>query len=216
MATTQQAIDEAGIVGPDAAAAAENDAEKPMRADARRNRQRLIDAAREVFDEQGASASMEAIAKRAGVGVGTLYRHFPNRYDVVEAVYQDEVDELEEAARRSVSELDPWPAMEAYFDAFLSYARRKGAMMSELHQAFEKHPEFKSKMRARIEGAIASVLDYAKSAGVVRPDVDGSDVMQLLAPVCSNAAIPPEQSRRLVGMVLDGMRASAVGSASPA
>jgi AcrR family transcriptional regulator len=202
MATTQQAIDEVGTET--------TEAEKPMRADARRNRERLIDAAREVFDEQGVSASMEAIAKKAGVGVGTLYRHFPNRYDVVEAVYQDELDELEEAARRAVTELEPWPAMEAYFDAFLNYARRKGALMSELQQAFEKHPEFKSKSRARIEAAIASVLDYAKLAGVVRADVDGSDVMQLLAPVCSNAAIPPEQSRRLVGMVLDGMRASSV------
>jgi len=201
MATTQPGVDEA--VG----------GTKPMRADARRNRQLLVDAARAVFDEQGASASMEAIAKKAGVGVGTLYRHFPNRFDVVEAVYQDDVDELEDSARRAVAELDPWPAVEAFFDAFMSYARRKGAMLSELQQAFEKHPEFRSKMRERIEGAFALVLDRAKAEGVVRADVSGSDVIQLTAPICSNAAVSPEQTRRLVRVIVDGLHApTAVGA----
>ena len=83
----------------DSSAAEALDGEKPMRADARRNRERLITAAREVFAEQGANASMEAIAKHAGVGVGTLYRHFPTRMDVVEAVYESDVEELSEAAR---------------------------------------------------------------------------------------------------------------------
>jgi AcrR family transcriptional regulator len=184
-----------------------------MRADARRNSQRLVDAARAVFTEQGASASMEAIAKRAGVGVGTLYRHFPNRFDIVEAVYQDDVDELEDAAHRAVAELEPWLAVEAFFEAFMSYARRKSAMMSELQQAFEKHPEFRSKMRERIDGSFALVVDRGKAAGVVRTDVEGSDVTQLVGPICTNAAISPGQSRRLVGMILDGLRAPAVPAA---
>ncbi len=200
MATTQQAIDEAAETG------------KPIRADARRNRERLLDAARQVFAEQGSSASMEAIAKQAGVGVGTLYRHFPKRFDVVEAVYQDDVDELEESARRAVAELEPWPAVEAFFDAFLSYARRKGAMISELQQAFEKHPEFRSKMRERIEAAFALVLDRAKAEGAVRSDISGSDVIQLTGPVCSNAAISSEQARRLMGVIVDGLRAPALGT----
>ena len=186
------------------------EAEKPMRADARRNRQRLVDAAREVFAEQGASASMEAIAKRAEVGVGTLYRHFPNRFDIVEAVYRDDVDELEDAARHAVEELEPWPSVEAFFEAFMSYAHRKSAMMSELQQAFEKHPEFRSKMRERIDGAFALVIDRGKAAGVVRADVEGSDVTELVGPICRNEAISPGQRRRLVGMILDGLRASAM------
>jgi len=110
-----------------------------------------------------------------------------------------------------VDELGPWPAVEAFFDAFLGYARRKGAMLGELQQAFEKHPEFRSMMRERIEGAFAIVLDRARSADAIRGDVDGADVMALLGPVCSNAAIPPEQSRRLVGMILDGLRAPGAG-----
>jgi AcrR family transcriptional regulator len=209
MATNQDTLHTAVAAGSDEAAA-RDDAEKPMRADARRNRQRLVDAAREVFTEQGASASMEAIAKRAGVGVGTLYRHFPTRFDIVEAVYQDDVDELEDAARRAVAELDPWLAVEAFFEAFMSYARRKSAMMSELHQAFEKHPEFRSKMRERIDGSFALVIDRGKAAGVVRPDVEGSDVTELVGPICRNEAISPGQRQRLVGMILDGLRASAV------
>jgi AcrR family transcriptional regulator len=209
MATNQDTLHTAVAAGSDEAAA-RDDAEKPMRADARRNRQRLVDAAREVFTEQGASASMEAIAKRAGVGVGTLYRHFPTRFDIVEAVYRDDVDELEDAARRAVAELDPWLAVEAFFEAFMSYARRKSAMMSELHQAFEKHPEFRSKMRERIDGSFALVIDRGKAAGVVRPDVEGSDVTELVGPICRNEAISPGQRQRLVGMILDGLRASAV------
>lgn len=199
MATTQQAIDEAA------------ETRKPMRADARRNRERLLEAARQVFAEQGSSASMEAIAKQAGVGVGTLYRHFPNRFDIVEAVYQDDVDELEDSARRA-AEMEPWHAVEAFFDAFLSYARRKGAMISELQQAFEKHPEFRSRMRERIEDAFALVLERAKAEGAVRSDVSGSDVIQLTGPICSNAAISSEQARRLMGVIVDGLRASAAES----
>ena len=84
------------------------DVERPLRADARRNRERLVAAAREIFTEHGSAASMEAIAKRAGVGVGTLYRHFPNRFDIVEAVYETDVHELAEAAERVVAELEPW------------------------------------------------------------------------------------------------------------
>ncbi len=99
--------------------------ERPMRADARRNRELLVAAARTVFSTQGAAASMEAIAKEAGVGVGTLYRHFPNRLDLVEAVYQTDVEELSETAQRVAAELAPWPAVEAFFEAFLRYANQE-------------------------------------------------------------------------------------------
>ena len=207
---TKQGTQDTDVAAGSEGAETRDEAERPMRADARRNRQRLVDAAREVFAEQGASASMEAIAKRAGVGVGTLYRHFPNRYDIVEAVYQHDVDELEDAARRAVAELDPWLAVEAFFEAFQSYVHRKSAMMSELHQAFEKHPEFRSKMRERIDGAFTLVIDRAKAAGVVRPDVEGWEVTELVGPICRNEAMSPGQRQRLVGMILDGLRASAM------
>jgi AcrR family transcriptional regulator len=182
---------------------------RPMRADARRNREILVAAARDVFSAEGAGASMEAIAKHAGVGVGTLYRHFPNRLHLVEAVYQTDVDELYETAQRVVAELEPWPAVEAFFVAFRRYAQTKKALMTELHQAFEKNPEMRSRARALIESTFDLVIERAKAAGAVREDITGADLMQLVSPVCTNEAIDPEQATRLLSMILSGMRADA-------
>src|ERR1700691_3004606 len=98
-------------------------AARPQRADAQRNYDRLVAAAREVFAQQGGGASMESIAKEAGVGVGTLYRHFPKRIDVVEAVYREDVDELIDVAESVVVvALEPWPALVAWLEAFVLYA----------------------------------------------------------------------------------------------
>ncbi len=183
--------------------------ERPMRADARRNRELLVAAAREVFSAQGAGAPMEAIAKQAGVGVGTLYRHFPNRLDLVEAVYESDVQELAANAQRVVAELEPSPAVDAFFDAFMRYAQTKQALLGELQQAFEKNPALRSRCRELIESSFDLVIDRARQAGAVRDDVSGADVMQLVSPICTNTSIPLEQTGRLVAMILDGLRAGA-------
>jgi len=188
---------------------------RAKRADARRNQERLVAAAREVFAEQGASASMEAIARQAGVGVGTLYRHFPNRIDVVEAVYRTDVEELADAARSAVAELEPWPAVVAFFEAFMRYAQTKQTLLTELQQAFEKNPALRSRSRELIDSAFDLVIDRAREAGVIRTDVDGSDVTQLVSPVCTNPVISPEQGRRLLSMILDGLRYPAEAAARP-
>ena len=205
MATTQ-GIPEAGVPSPEAGT---GEGERPKRADARRNRELLIEAARTVFSTQGAGAPMEAIAKQAGVGVGTLYRHFPNRLDLVEAVYESDVQELAATARRVVAELEPGAAVDAFFDAFVRYAQTKQALLGELQQSFEKHPELRSRCRDLIESSFDMVIERAKQAGAIRSDVSGSDVMQLTAPVCTNSSISAEQSQRLIGMILDGLRAGA-------
>jgi AcrR family transcriptional regulator len=188
--------------------------ERPKRADARRNRELLIEAARTVFSTQGAGAPMEAIAKQAGVGVGTLYRHFPNRLDLVEAVYESDVQELAATAQRVVAELEPGPAVDAFFDAFVRYARTKQALLGELQQSFEKHPDLRSRCRELIESSFDLVIERAKEAGAIRNDVSGADVMQLTAPVCTNSSISAEQSERLIGMILDGLRAGATQRAT--
>lgn len=179
---------------------------RPKRADARRNQERLIAAAREVFADAGVGAAMDAIARRAGVGVGTLYRNFPQRIDLVEAVYSSDVKELSEAATTAVATLEPWPAVVAFFEAFVRYARTKQTLLGELQQAFEKNPALRSHSRELINGAFDLVIDRAKAAGAIRNDVDGSDVTQLVSPVCTNPAIPTEQVERLVAMILDGLR----------
>ncbi len=179
---------------------------RPLRADAKRNYERLLAAARVVFAEHGGGASMEAIAKQAGVGVGTLYRHFPKRIDVVEAVYHEDVDELVAAAERFVAELEPWPALVAWLEAFVRYARSKRTFLSELHEAFEKNPELRITARERIEGALSVVFDRARAAGEVRSDLDGIDLMQLLGSMCMSATLTSEQSARLLLVIEDGLR----------
>ena len=184
----------------------EGEATRPMRADAKRNYERLVAAARTVFAQEGGGASMEAIAKEAGVGVGTLYRHFPKRIDVVEAVYREDVDELNAVALAAVADLEPWPAMVAWLEAFVRYAMGKKRFMNELHEAFEKNPDLRVGARERIEAALGVVLTNAQAAGVVRRDVDVSDVMQLVGSMCMSATLTPEQSVRLLVMIQDGLR----------
>jgi AcrR family transcriptional regulator len=179
---------------------------RPMRADAKRNYELLVMAARKVFDQEGGGASMEAIAKEAGVGIGTLYRHFPKRIDVVEAVYVDDVDELEAVARTVSVELEPWPAFVAWLEAFVRYAMGKKRFMNELHEAFEKDPALRSASRERIEGALGVVLTRAQAEGVVRTDVDASDVMQLIGSMCMSATLTTDQGERLLVMIEDGLR----------
>ena len=181
------------------------DVDRPMRADARRNQERLIVAARAVFAQQGGAASMEAIAKEAGVGVGTLYRHFPKRIDVVEAVYRTDVDQLV-AAAGAVAELEPWDALQEWLRAFVEYARGKRTFLSELHEAFEKNPDLKSESRQRIEGALSAVLTRAQATGQVRDDLEGGDLMQLLGTMCMSATLTEEQGDRLLTVILDGLR----------
>jgi AcrR family transcriptional regulator len=181
-------------------------ADRPMRADARRNYERLVQAAKQVFTTYGGDASMEAIAKEAGVGVGTLYRHFPKRIDVVEAVYRTDVDQLSETAEMVARELEPWPALVAWLEAFVRYAHGKRTFLNELREAFDKNPQLKVASRERIDRAMGAVLARAQAAGVARTDIDGADLMQLVGPMCTNATLTEDQSKRLLATVLDGLR----------
>lgn len=194
------------------AEATRTEGERTRRADARRNHDRLVAAAREVFALHGGDASMEAIARQAGVGAGTLYRHFPKRIDLVEAVYRTDVDDLALAADKAVANLEPWPALVAFLEAFLRYAAGKRTFLTELHEAFEKNPALRLGSRERIEEATEKVLGRAQRAGVARPDVDGIDLMQLVSAMCTSATLSAGQGERLLGVVLDGLRATDAGS----
>lgn len=198
----QNSLMEAGIDGQPGEGTAVT---RPMRADARRNYERLVEAAREVFAREGGGASMEAIARQAGVGVGTLYRHFPKRIDVVEAVYRTDVDTLVETAEEVVTDLEPWPAVVAFLEAFVRYAQGKRTFLNELREAFEKNPGLRLDMLERVQQAMQLVLERAQDAGVVRTDVSGPDLMQLVGPMCTNAALSEDQSKRLLSMILDGL-----------
>jgi AcrR family transcriptional regulator len=180
--------------------------DRAMRSDAQRNYNRLVVAAREVFSAQGSDASMEAIALKAGVGAGTLYRHFPKRIDLVEAVYRNDVEELMLAAEKAVANLAPWDALASWLEAFLRYALGKRVFLTELREAFEKNPQLQLHSRQRVEQSFTLVLQNAQRAGVARTDIDGSDLMLLVGAVCTAPALVKGQGERLLAMVLDGLR----------
>ena len=181
---------------------------RPLRADARRNRQQLVEAARQALTTRGSDASIEQIAKAAGVGVGTLYRHFPRRIDLVEAVYSQDVDALVALAQ----ELDgvdlPWDALETWLQAFVRYAQAKRTFLAELHEAFEKNPALALASREKIRASAGRVLERAQTAGVARDDLDAADLVQLVAGMCLARNASPGQNDRLLVVVLDGMRSA--------
>lgn len=186
--------------------ASEPAAERPMRADARRNYERLLQAAREVLADRGSEATMEEIAKRADVGVGTLYRHFPRRIDLVEAVYREDVDGLVTLAGRVSSDAEPWDALVEWLHGFVRYGQAKRAFLTELHEAFEKSPDLALDSRERIGAAAAQVLTRAQQAGAARDDIDQSDLMQLVGGMCMARNATSERNERLLALVLDGIR----------
>jgi AcrR family transcriptional regulator len=180
---------------------------RSIRSDAQRNHIRLVLAAREVFAREGNDASMEAIALQAGVGAGTLYRHFPRRIDLVEAVYQNDVEELLHAAEKAIANFDPWEALVNWLDSFLHYSLGKRVFLAELRESFEKNPELRLSSREKVEQSFTLVLDNAQRAGVARRDIDGSDLMLLVGGMCTGPTLVEAQGERLLAMVLDGLRA---------
>ena len=180
---------------------------RPLRADARRNYDRLVEAARKVFADQGGGASMEAIAKQAGVGVGTLYRHFPKRIDLVEAVYRDDVDVLVGAAE---SGADRAGAVGRPRGVAAGLRRLRPGQAHVPQRAArgvreEPRPEV-GVARPGLGGVRSRCSAGPRTPGLARSDIDGGDLMQLVSPMCMNTTLTAEQGERLLAMVLDGLR----------
>ncbi|MBB5786448.1 TetR/AcrR family transcriptional regulator [Jiangella mangrovi] len=174
---------------------------RPMRADARRNYEKLLAAAREAFAEAGMGASLEDIARRAGVGIGTLYRHFPTRQDLFEAVYVDEVEVLCRAAD-DVADLPPWEALAAWLRRFVGYTATKRAIAEALnHQS----TVFASGWKL-VNAAGEPLLRRAQESGDARPDASFDDVIRLVGGVTMYPFADPAQLERVLTMALDGVR----------
>ena len=141
---------------------------RPKRADARRNYEKVLAAAREAFAEGGESTALEEIARRAGVGIGTLYRHFPNRQALLEALYVDEVDELCRSAAE-LADADPWEALNGWFERFIGYLATKRALAHELLNYLDHDASLFQACRASLFAAGEPLLERAQEAGVVRP-----------------------------------------------
>lgn len=180
--------------------------ERPMRADARRNYAALVDAARAALAEHGAEAPLEEIARRAGVGIGTLYRHFPHRLDLFEAVYREDVDELAYAADTLSGSSSAWDALEQWLAVFVDYAANKRVMFQELIDAIGKDSELLTYSRQVIDTSMTKVLTQAQEAGVARTDVQPSDLLRLVGGCSMMPNLEPDQQERMLRIVLDGLR----------
>ena len=179
--------------------------DRPKRADARRNYEKVLAAAREAFAEGGESTALEEIARRAGVGIGTLYRHFPNRQALLEALYVGEVEEM----CRSAAELDasdPWDALNAWFERFIAYIGTKRALAAELLNYLDEDAELFQLCRTSLFEAGEPLLSRAQAAGVVRGDVSIGEVIQMVVGIAKIPASDPEQTDRILRVALDGLR----------
>lgn len=185
--------------------------EKPLRADAQRNREKLLAAAVDVFSEDGDDASLEAVAKRAGVGIGTLYRHFPTRDALVEAAYRAEVAHLAEAADDLLAEHAPDVALELWLDRFVEYSAAKRGMLVALRALADGHDDYFAATREQITGALTRLLDAAQAAGTVRKDVEAGDIFRATKAIFVMSEDDDWQpnARKLLALLMDGLRAGA-------
>jgi AcrR family transcriptional regulator len=183
--------------------------ERPLRADARRNYERLLVAARESVARNGVDASLDDIAKRAGVGSGTLYRHFPNRLALLEAVFKDQIQQLYERSQALIAANEaPRAALEDWLRAFLEYLTTYRGLALTLKGIMSAEEDPLAEAHAQLRQSIDTLLRNAQDAGVARPNVTGSDLLRLVSGVALALDNPPVdmgRSDRLFSIVLDGL-----------
>lgn len=176
----------------------------PRRADATVNRARIIDAARAVIANSD-EVRLNAIAKQAGVGQGTLYRHFPTREDLLAEVYRHDVDELVAAAPALLAEHEPLNALALWFDRVADYARVKRGVFAAVEVAVWR--DLSAHSLGPIGDAVTTLLDAGKAGGTIRPDVDARDVILLIGYLSRlDEAEWDTRARHLLDLVLDGLR----------
>jgi AcrR family transcriptional regulator len=184
---------------------------RPVRADARRNLHSLLDAAMEVFATSGVDAPIRAIAKKAGVGVGTLYRHFPQRSDLIVAVFRKEVDACAAAASTNADRYEPGEALERWLNRFIEFVAAKRGLSAALHSGDPAYEPLPAYFMAHLAPAASDLLQAAATAGMVRSDVKSSDLLMAVAHLCSpdGKGGITEESRRMVSLLIDGLRYNA-------
>jgi AcrR family transcriptional regulator len=182
-------------------------ARKP-RADAQRNRDRVLEAAKEAFTRAGADASLDDIAKQAGVGAGTLYRHFPSRDELLEAVYRTEVEKLAAAEQKFAGTMPPIEALRAWMLLFVDYIATKKIIAPALNTLVGGPSKVFEASYAQIWGAIRALVKRAIKSGDIRKDLDPIDLLRALIGVANVASSPDWQqsARRLVDILIAGSR----------
>jgi len=185
--------------------------ERVLRADARRNQKRVLQAARRCMARKGLDAQIEEIARAAGVGVGTVYRHFPTKEHLVEALAMDRFERLAELAREALATEDPW----AGFEEFI---RASALIQSEdraLSEVLTSRPETMTRAAESVDilGLVSELMGRGQAAGVIRADADPRDVPMLMCALAGTYRNPHSHPERYIGIVLDGLRAPGAGHA---
>ncbi|MFF1820880.1 TetR/AcrR family transcriptional regulator [Kribbella sp. NPDC058245] len=178
------------------------DIKRPQRADARRNFDALLTAARDAFATRGVEASLEEIARQAGVGIGTLYRNFPTRQDLLNAVYFGEIEELCIAAE-DVADLPPWEALTSWLQRFVAYVATKRAIWESLNRDTDSFRE----ARAAMYAAGTPLFERAQAAGEARTDVSFDDLLRMVNGLTGAGFVDDAQRDRVLQIALDGVRA---------
>jgi AcrR family transcriptional regulator len=178
------------------------------RADAIRNRERVLEAAKVIFSAGGPEASLEAVARTAGVGIGTLYRHFPTRESLFEAVYRREVQHLADLAEQLEQEASPIDALRHWMRSNVKFVATKKGMSAALALVAYKNPELNSFAYDRLTRAVGGLLDRAIATGEIRDDISPEDLLRALVGMCYMHDQPGWQAGvlRLVDVFVDGLR----------
>jgi AcrR family transcriptional regulator len=182
--------------------------DRKLRTDAQRNRQRILEVAKEAFTRFGADASLDEISKKAGVGPGTLYRHFPTRDALIEAVYRSEVEKMAAAARKLAGELPPLDALRAWMLRFVDHIAAKQIIAPALNSVVGGASKLYEGSRGQIQEAIEALVKRAIKSGDIRRDLDPFDLLRALIGVSHVAAGPDwrQSARRLVDILIMGSR----------
>ncbi|MFH8443133.1 TetR/AcrR family transcriptional regulator [Streptomyces sp. NPDC018026] len=192
---------------PSAAPDRPGGAERPLRAHARRNREKLVAAARAAFTAADDTVPLDGIARAAGVGIGTLYRHFPTREALVEAVYAAELDDVTASAAALLDTLPPERALRAWMERYAAFVAAKRSMLNTLHSGWASGRLATPATRERITAAIGTMLAQGAQEGSLRGDVAPDDVTAMLIGVfLSTVDDEPERTERLLDLVVDALR----------
>jgi AcrR family transcriptional regulator len=182
-------------------------ADRPVRADAQRSLDALLGAAKAVFATSGVDAPVREIAERAGVGLGTLYRHFPQRADLIAAVFRREIDACADAAPTLAAEHEPFEALAGWMQRYAAFVAAKRGLAQALHSgdpAFDSLPGY---FDQRLRPALRTLLEAAVVAGEVRGDVDADELLSAVASLCmSTHNTGPGRAERMVALLVDGLR----------
>ena len=186
---------------------ADEDKPRPMRADAQRKMSSLLKAAMEVFAKSGVDAPVREIAEKAGVGLGTVYRHFPQRSDLIKAVFQSRVDACAHAASELASQYEPGDALAHWMQRYVDFIATKRGLAAALHSGDSAYSALPGYFNTRLLPALKTLLDGAVAAGAVRSGVDAEDLLHAVANLCRvSHDKEPAYSRRMVALLVDGLR----------